>query len=87
MIRGVNRQVIEVKQTGSIYFERALLVINPVFSDVTKDVLETEARRVIEELGPPSGPRGKIKMIKRCSALLAAAGIGAVATVVVLLFV
>ena len=30
MIKGVNRQIIEVLDTGNEYFERALLVVRPV---------------------------------------------------------
>lgn len=29
MIKGVNRQIIEVMDTGNPYFERALLVVRP----------------------------------------------------------
>ena len=29
MIKGVNRQIIEVMDTGNQYFERALLVVRP----------------------------------------------------------
>ena len=29
MVKGVNKQVIEVLETGSKYFERALLIVNP----------------------------------------------------------
>ena len=86
MIRGVNRQVIEVKNTGSVYFERALLVVNPVFSDVAKTVLTSEAQQVIGELGSPSGSGKQIKRLKRCSILLAATAVGAFVAVIVLLF-
>ena len=29
MLKGINKQVIEVTDTGSKYFERALLIVNP----------------------------------------------------------
>ena len=34
MIKGVNRQIIEVTDTGNEYFERALLIVRPRFSDM-----------------------------------------------------
>ena len=33
MIKGINRQVIEVTETGNAYFERALLVVRPSYRD------------------------------------------------------
>lgn len=33
MIKGINRQVIEVTETGNPYFERALLVVRPSYRD------------------------------------------------------
>ena len=47
MIKGVNRQMIEVIDTGNEYFERALLVVRPRFSDVEPGRLHEEAQRVI----------------------------------------
>lgn len=29
MLKGINKQVIEVVDTGSVYFERAILIVNP----------------------------------------------------------
>ncbi len=33
MVRGVSRQIIEVPDTGNIYYEKAYLVVKPEFSD------------------------------------------------------
>ncbi len=46
MIKGVNRQMIEVTHTGSPYFERAFLVVSGTPSEQT---LEQLARRVVEQ--------------------------------------
>ena len=32
MIRGINRQIIDVQDTGSTYYERAYLVVKPEFA-------------------------------------------------------
>ena len=45
MIKGVNRQIIEVADTGSEYFERAMLFISPGFSETERHVLEREAKK------------------------------------------
>lgn len=37
MIKGVNRQIIEVMDTGNQYFERALLVVRPGYTDTGTD--------------------------------------------------
>ena len=47
MIRGVNKQIIEVSETGSRYFERALLFVRPEFMAADHDRLLTEAKRYI----------------------------------------
>lgn len=38
MIKGVNRQIIEVMDTGNPYFERALLVVRPGYTDTEPTV-------------------------------------------------
>ncbi len=47
LIKGINRQIIEVIDTGNPYFERALLVVRPGFSDVEPGRLHEEAQRVV----------------------------------------
>lgn len=58
MVRGVNRQIIEVNQTGSRYFERALLFVKPEYSELSRDKLENEADRFLLRVGqpPPQSP-------------------------------
>ena len=45
MIKGINRQVIEVADTGSEYFERAMLFVSPGFSETERHILEREAKK------------------------------------------
>lgn len=54
MLKGVNRQIIEVKDTGNIYYERALLFIKPEFSLADRGVLEREAKRMLFKMRKPS---------------------------------
>jgi len=55
MIRGVSRQIIEVQETGNVYYEKAYLIVNPEFAGADREVLEREARKVIKSMGAPSG--------------------------------
>ena len=54
MIKGVNRQFIEVCDTGSKYFERALLVVKPEFAISSHEKLKSEAKRMLAEMEPES---------------------------------
>ncbi len=75
MVRGVNRQIIEVQETGSLYYEKAYLVVRPAFADAQVQALEREAKRVLREMGAPcSAKRGSWWLGLRflCSAALGA---------------
>lgn len=47
MIKGVNRQMIEVTDTGNPYFERALLVVRPECMDQQDGRLHEEAQKLL----------------------------------------
>lgn len=55
MIKGVNRQIIEVLDTKNTYFERALLVVRPNCEQIDPKRLQTEADRLTAALGGYSG--------------------------------
>jgi hypothetical protein len=55
MIRGVSRQIIEVKETGNVYYERAYLVVRPEYARAERELLEKEARKILRKLDAPSG--------------------------------
>ncbi len=46
MIKGINRQMIEILDTGNPYFERALLVVQAGM-DADTDILRREAQNVL----------------------------------------
>lgn len=60
MIRGVSRQIIEVQETGNAYYEKAYLIVNPEFSGVERQLLEREARKVLKNMGAPSGMKKSV---------------------------
>lgn len=51
MIKGVNKRIIEVKETDSRLFESALLFVSPAYSSADEARLKREADRVIRRFG------------------------------------
>ncbi len=82
MLRGVNRRIVEITDTGSDYFEKALFFVkNDYFADESE--LKREADRIIYSYfnnAEPNGHTGflryseKAKHRKRRAAVLCSAG-------------
>ena len=49
MIIGVNRQMIEILDTGNPYFERAFLVVQADIADVSTDTLQRQAKDLLKQ--------------------------------------
>lgn len=62
MLKGVNRQVLEVTETNNIYYEKALLVIRPEYRHTQQAVLEREAKNMLKGMKPPSAIRKKSRL-------------------------
>lgn len=62
MIKGVNRQIIEINQTGSLYYEKALLIVKPEFSSAQQQLLEREALRLLKKMDAPSSYKRKSRL-------------------------
>ena len=77
MVRGVSRQIIEVPDTGNIYYEKAYLVVKPEFSDAQRTLLEKEAKCVLREMDAPSSIKRKNKKWITALYFLVAALVGA----------
>lgn len=54
MIKGVNRQVIEISDPNSIYYEKAWLVVRPEYVKIQQNILEKEARNFMKDISNPS---------------------------------
>lgn len=50
MIKGINHTMIELSDTGNEYYERAILIIRPVYASAQRAVLEQEARRMLKNM-------------------------------------
>ena len=46
MIKGINRQIIELETTSSTYYEKAWLVIKPEYANMQQQLLEKEAKKI-----------------------------------------
>jgi hypothetical protein len=64
MVKGVNRQIIEINDTGSRYFERVLLFVSPEGAELSSKELGSEAKEYLLHLteGPQKNTlRSRIK--------------------------
>lgn len=57
MIKGINRQMIEVTHTGSPYFERAFLVVRAGSSRPSEEMLQCMAQKVVQQADTYAGLR------------------------------
>lgn len=77
MLKGVNRQVVEVAETGSDYFEKALFFVNPKYYGMTDGKLRERAQSLMGAAGAPPKSRtvkkrSKLKIIAEIAASAAA---------------
>jgi len=84
MSKGVNRQVLEIHDTGNEYFEKALLFVKPEYTFLNEKKLLSDAGAVFSERTLPitkkqSRKNGLILAAK----LTAAAGVGAALTALI----
>lgn len=79
MIKGINRQMIEITHTDSPYFERAFLLLRPQAAQASPDTLEVIARRVVQQANSYTGlRRARLRRWLGVAALCAvAAAVGA----------
>ncbi len=82
MVKGINRQVLEIRETGSPYFERAFFFVKPEFAFTDEKKLREAAESALQQ--PDRLPKTRHKRIRK--ALLwtlgsgVAAGAGAIIT-------
>ncbi len=54
MIKGINKQVIEINDTGNPYYEKAWLIVKPEYTCLHKNILEREAQKLLKDTDKPS---------------------------------
>ena len=68
MIKGINRQVVEINNTGSEVFERILIVLKPEYCNISKDAVAKETDRIVKGIIP--SPARRVKRKKKKSSVL-----------------
>ena len=59
MLKGVNRQVVEITQPDSAYFEKVIFFVKPGFSEISEQKLRKSADEMIRNATTP--PHEKIE--------------------------
>ena len=59
MIKGVNRQVVEVSDTGSEYFERILFIVKPEYATVSEGKVRERVEQIAQATGAPPPTKAK----------------------------
>ena len=77
MIRGVSRQIIEVRETDNRYYESAYLVVKPEYASAERAVLEREARKMLKAMDAPCAIKRRVNRGAACLKLLLPALLGA----------
>lgn len=85
MEKGVNRQVLEIHETGSDYFEKAMFFVKPEYSTLGEKRLTASATELLKN--PICVPRTRKERQKSglllAVKLISAAGIGAALTALI----
>ena len=82
MLKGVNRQVVEIAHPESVYFEKVLFFVKPEFSRVSESKIKDKADELIREAADPPVGKNRFKekgRMKQFLKLAAAAAMGAAA--------
>lgn len=80
MLKGVNRQVLEIAQPECAYFERVLFFVKPEYSSVSESKLKSKADSLIKSSSAPPAEKKKIpsfSVMHKIIQMLLAAGAGA----------
>ena len=77
LIKGVNRQVVEITQTQCEYFERVLFFIKPEYSAVSEGDLKERATIIAQSAGMPPAARLRKSRVRLALSISAAACAGA----------
>lgn len=85
MIKGVNRQIVEVNDTGSPYFEKIFFILSPNAAEKSSPELHGEMRRVLGgyDLQSPVFAGKRTRRLKKLLTLLCAAAAGAGAALLI----
>lgn len=86
MVKGVNRQVLEILDPGCEYFEKALFFVKPEYSGENESKLKGSAMKSIRKsAGVPKTRKQKMKSrLFFFAEMAASAGVGAILTAMII---
>lgn len=70
MIKGVNKQVLEINETGTGFFEKAIFFVKPEYTGMSEGKLRESAGKELERTGKPPVRRNTDKKTKIKSVLI-----------------
>lgn len=73
MVKGVNKTIIEVNETGSEMFDRIIFYVAPKYGNLSSNQLHKELGRLNLDYKPSHSLRKRVKLRKRRVALLVVA--------------
>lgn len=77
MIKGVNKQILEVTNTENPYFEKIIFFVKPEYKDADRKKIESEAKNLASTIQKPPKtriPKKRILAFAGYSALFTLAG-------------
>ena len=80
MIKGINRQVIEINEADGEYFEKVMFFVKPECAGVSEGKLRERANAIAEAGGRPPATKVYRSRLAKALWLLSAAAIGAAVT-------
>lgn len=87
MLRGINRQVIEINSTDCEYFERVMFFVKPECANVSEGRLRERANAIAGTAGKPPATKIRRSRLKLAAMLTAAAGAGAALMAIIAAYV
>lgn len=85
MVKGVNRQVLEIHETGCEYFEKALFFVKPEYSAESEGRLKRKALNSVLSAAVPKSRKQRVKSrLLLFTEMAASAGAGAIITALII---
>ena len=70
MVKGINRTVIEINDTGNNMFEKIIFFVTPEYGNISSRQLKVEAQKVIDKYYPDMSECNRIRNIYRRKRLI-----------------
>ena len=86
LIKGINKQVIDIGETGNQYYERAILFLKPEYSDMQREILEREAKNFLKGISTTSPLKSRSRTLYWVVRLGIAAAVGSCLSIMVLIW-